>query len=91
MWTEDPSKSAMTKGDGVDPFIAPEEIAARMLELCENEVYGDGTILEVTKGKTRVVPMYHSPPPSGEGTLMPGYQDAQLNLYETLKRDGLKV
>ncbi|KAJ2897546.1 NAD-dependent 15-hydroxyprostaglandin dehydrogenase (short-chain dehydrogenase) [Zalerion maritima] len=87
MWLEDPEKMAMAKGF---EFIQPEEIANSMLELCEKDHYGDGTILEVTKGATRVVPQYNQPPPAGEGSMVPGFLKAQEDLYESLRMEGLK-
>ncbi|KAH7157488.1 hypothetical protein B0J13DRAFT_581634 [Dactylonectria estremocensis] len=89
LWRDDPTKAAMLDKDTV--LIEPEEIAEGMWQLVVNEELGDGTIFEVSKGKTRVVPLYNSPIPTGEGILVPGYAAAQKDLYDQLKDGGLKV
>ncbi|KAM0333459.1 hypothetical protein ACHAQA_002121 [Verticillium albo-atrum] len=91
MWRDDPDKRAMLEAEGAaDIFIHPDEIADGMMALCEDPAYGDGTILEVTKGATRVVPLYNAEPPSGVGSMVPGYQKAADELSAYLKR-GVKV
>jgi hypothetical protein len=72
-------------------LIEPEEIAEAMWQLVEDENLGDGTIFEVSKGKTRVVPLFDSPMPTGEAILVPGYVAAGEALYDKLKTDGLSV
>ena len=62
---------------GDDELLDPSEIAEGMLELCEKEEYGDGTILEVLRGKTRVVPLYNADPPSGQGLSISGWNQMQ--------------
>jgi hypothetical protein len=86
MWQEE--KAGMAVPSELSP---PEEIADGMLELCENEAYGDGTILEVLKNKTRVVPLYNADPPKGDGLVIGGWGKHQDEILETLKQDGLKV
>ncbi|KAM9884967.1 NAD-dependent 15-hydroxyprostaglandin dehydrogenase (short-chain dehydrogenase) [Verticillium dahliae] len=92
MWLEDPDKRAILDADAgaADIFIHPDEIARGMMALCEDPAYGDGTILEVTKGSTRVVPLYHAEPPSGVGSMVPGYQKAADELV-TYVKGGVKV
>jgi hypothetical protein len=89
MWTEDPEKIAMQRAS--DDFAEPEEMAEAMLKLCEDLAYGDGTILEVTKGATRVVPEYNAAPPSGRGLAVEGYLQMQEKLVERLKTEGYKA
>ena len=89
MWTEDPEKIAMQRE--TDDFAEPEEMAEAMLKLCEDPEYGDGTILEVTKGALRVVPEYNAAPPSGRGLALAGYQEMQDKLVERLKSGGFKA
>ena len=72
-------------------LIEPEEIATAMWELTVNEEYGNGTILEVTKGQTRVIPEFGVEAPSGPGCMVPGYMATQEALYEDLKTNGLNV
>ncbi|KAF3344293.1 Maltose permease MAL61 [Verticillium dahliae VDG2] len=92
MWLQDPDKRAILDADAgaADIFIHPDEIARGMMALCEDPAYGDGTILEVTKGSTRVVPLYHAEPPSGVGSMVPGYQKAADELV-TYVKGGVKV
>ncbi|KAK1978902.1 short chain dehydrogenase [Colletotrichum cereale] len=91
LWLEDPGKKHMAQGEGGELFIEPEEIARGMLELCENPEYGDGTILEVTKGATRAVPMYHADPPNGTGARIPQFIDEGEKVWNGLGDQGLKV
>lgn len=72
-------------------LIEPEEIAQAMWQLVEDDTLGDGTIFEVSKGKTRVVPLFDSPVPTGEAILVPGYVAAGEALYERLQTDGMDV
>ncbi|KAH8897532.1 short chain dehydrogenase [Thozetella sp. PMI_491] len=83
MWTEDPQKKNMRGTE--DNFLEPEEVASGMLELIENPELGDGTILEVLPRHKRVVPLYNSPPPSGDGLIVSGYQQYERDLFERLK------
>ncbi|KAJ9148201.1 Short chain dehydrogenase [Coniochaeta hoffmannii] len=89
LWSGDPDKRGMRAAE--DKFIEPEEIADAMLELCEREEYGDGTILEALKGKRRVVPLYGLAPPTGEGLSITGFEEMQRGIYARLKGEGLRV
>lgn len=89
MLLSDPTKSVMLDENTV--LIAPEEIAAGMWELVTNEEYGDGTILEVTKGETRVIPEFGLEPPTGGGSTVPGYYATKEALMNELKTKGLSV
>ncbi|KAI0125257.1 short chain dehydrogenase [Xylariales sp. AK1849] len=90
MWSEDPLKAAMSDG-GNGISMMPEQVAEGMLELCENPEYGNGTILEVSVTKTRVVPLYRAEPPSGGGTPMLGYVKAEQELLQSIKDNGLST
>ncbi|KAF4969528.1 hypothetical protein FSARC_3258 [Fusarium sarcochroum] len=89
IWREDPTKAVMLEEDTV--LIEPEEVAQGMWQLVINPELGDGTILEVTKGATRVVPLYNAPVPTGEGIMVPGYAASMGGLYEKLRNEGLNV
>ncbi|KAF4978348.1 hypothetical protein FZEAL_5246 [Fusarium zealandicum] len=89
LWSDDPTKAVMLDKDTV--LIDPDEVAQGMWQLVANEELGDGTILEVTKGATRAVPLFNSPVPTGEGILVPGYAASKGTLYEKLRNDGLDV
>ncbi|UPK91286.1 hypothetical protein LCI18_002221 [Fusarium solani-melongenae] len=89
LWHDDPTKAVMLDKDTV--LIEPEEIAQGMWQLVVDEELGDGTILEVTKGATRVVPLFNAPVPTGEGILVPGYAASMGTLYEKLRNEGLSV
>ncbi|KAG7076916.1 Hco3-transporter family protein [Colletotrichum scovillei] len=91
MWSEDPGKKHMTQGEGVELFLEPEEVARGMLELCENPEYGNGTILEVSKGATRVVPLYRAEPPSGVGVVLPRLAENAEKVWKKLESPGLKI
>lgn len=72
-------------------LIDPLEVARGMWQLVVNPEYGNGTILEVTKGETRVVPLFNAPVPTGEGIMVPGYEASKDALYAKLKTEGLDV
>ncbi|KXH35077.1 short chain dehydrogenase [Colletotrichum simmondsii] len=91
MWSEDPGKKHMTQGEGVELFLEPGEVARGMLELCENPEYGNGTILEVSKGATRVVPLYRAGPPSGVGVVLPRLAENAEKVWKKLEGPGLKI
>ncbi|EXF80690.1 hypothetical protein CFIO01_07543 [Colletotrichum fioriniae PJ7] len=91
MWSEDPGKKHMTQGEGVELFLEPEEVARGMLELCDNPEYGNGTILEVSKGATRVVPLYRAEPPSGVGVVLPRLAENAEKVWKKLEGPGLKI
>ncbi|KAI0972134.1 short chain dehydrogenase [Xylaria arbuscula] len=90
IWTEAPDKKHLVEdGRGLD--LEPDEVAAAMLELCENPEYGDGTILEVMHGHKRVVPRFNADPPPAKVADMPGIAIITEELLERLKTEGLDV
>ncbi|KAI1290642.1 short chain dehydrogenase [Xylaria venustula] len=90
LWTEAPDKKHLVEGGrGLD--VEPEEVAAAMLELCENPEYGNGTILEVMRDHKRVVPMFNADPPPPKIADMPGIAIITEKLLERLKTTGLDV
>ncbi|KAF4496453.1 anion transport [Fusarium agapanthi] len=89
LWHEDPTKAVMLDEDTV--LIDPLEVARGMWQLVVNPEYGNGTILEVTKGETRVVPLFNASVPTGEGIMVPGYDASKDALYAKLKKEGLNV
>lgn len=91
MWSEDPQKAAMLEGPEKSVLIDPEEIARGMLELCENPEYGNGTILEVNKNHQRVVPMFNADPPSGEGSVVPGFFKAEEDIVNRIREGGIST
>ena len=72
-------------------LLEPEEVAEAMYQLVVDENLGNGTIFECDKGATRVVPEYEGDPPSAKAGSVKGYIEAQRELYDRLKKDGLKV
>lgn len=48
--------------------LTPHSVAKNMLELIQKKEYGCGTVLELSKAGTRVVPEWNISPPSAEGT-----------------------
>lgn len=84
LFTENPEKLAMIDA-AKDIWVEPSEVAAVMVAIIERDtisskiceattgrqdiVISSGTILEVTKDRTRVVTAYHDPGPSGAGAV----------------------
>ncbi|KJZ72534.1 hypothetical protein HIM_08058 [Hirsutella minnesotensis 3608] len=66
-----------------------DEVVEGMLELVVNEQYGDGTILEISKGHRRIVPDVE--PPRVAGPSRSGSSTLIRNLFEGLKNRGLRV
>jgi NAD(P)-dependent dehydrogenase (short-subunit alcohol dehydrogenase family) len=89
LWAEDPDKRDMIDESTV--MLEPEEVAEAMYQLVVDENLGNGTIFECAKRATRVVPEYNADPPSAESGSVQGYIEAQTELYDRLKKDGLKV
>ncbi|KAG5664686.1 hypothetical protein KAF25_008420 [Fusarium avenaceum] len=89
LWYDDPTKAVMLEENTV--LISPEEVAQGMWQLVVNPEFGDGTILEVTKGATRVVPLFNAPVPTGGGISVPGYESSKADLYEKLRNEGFNV
>lgn len=87
---EDPTKSGM-RGQ-VDEMAEPREIAEVMYQLVVKEEFGNGTILECTKGGvTRVIPEFFMEPPAGSGASLAGYVEAGKKLVNDLRDNGLQV
>lgn len=72
-------------------WISADEVADAMYELAVNEEFGNGTIYEVLQGKTRVVPEFHTEPPSGPSAQALGLDQAEAQMFEHLKSAGMKV
>lgn len=89
MLLDDPTKSCLL--DENTDFIEPDEIARAMYDLVVEEELGNGTIYQCTVGETKVIPEYNMPPPSGKGSMIPGYVEAQKGIYENLRTKGMKV
>lgn len=86
---DDPTKSGLHSE--VDQMAEPREVAEVMFQLAVSEEYGDGTILECTKGETRLIPEWGLTPPGGKGASMPGYHNAANAVFEDLRTNGLQV
>jgi len=54
LWTDHPDKMKLF-GYTEEGVISPEEVAASMVSLIEEERYGGGAILEITPSGTRIV------------------------------------
>ncbi|KAH8662200.1 short chain dehydrogenase [Xylariales sp. PMI_506] len=92
MLLEDSDKAKkISKIPGEDILSTPEHIAEAMLELVENPDYGNGTILEVTPNRKRLVPLYNLEPPLPEGIVLDGFIKAEQELVQRLKKDGLST
>ena len=62
-----------------------------MFELVVKDEYGNGTILEVTPGETRGVPMFNAPPPKPGSVHMPAMGAFHEKLFDDLRTKGLDV
>lgn len=89
LWKEDPHKAALMTDDC--EWVDVSVITAAMYEAVVNEELGDGTIYEVTRDRTRVVPEYNSPPPSGYGLGSGGYAGEKQTVLDMLKGPGLQT
>lgn len=89
IWYQDASRAEEILVDC--RWVTVEEIVQAMYQLVVNEQYGNGTILEVTPGETRVVPMFNAPPPKPGAVSMPAMGAFHEKLFEDLKMKGLRV
>lgn len=87
MWFEDPTKAMLLSDQS--PFVEAEDIADAMYDLVVREDLGNGTIYECGKGGKRVVPEFHTEPPSADN-FMPGYIEESDKVFESLRKDGMK-
>lgn len=74
-----------------DEWATPEEVAEAMLALIEKDAcaagpIAGGTILEVGKGKLRLVEMLNDPGPSGPGFTLAGLKDLIAEALGMLER-----
>ncbi|KAH7378579.1 NAD-dependent 15-hydroxyprostaglandin dehydrogenase [Cadophora sp. MPI-SDFR-AT-0126] len=66
LWTDNPDKMKMIDS-AKDVWVEPEEVAAVMLDLIENDKHIGGTILEIGKDQVRPVELLNDGGPSGAG------------------------
>ncbi|PHH65781.1 hypothetical protein CDD81_1508 [Ophiocordyceps australis] len=72
-------------------MIPIHQVADAMMQLVVNDAYGDGTILQVTPGKTYVVPLYNAPPIGEADLKMPGLGAINDQVIHNLRTKGLQV
>ncbi|KAK5994332.1 15-hydroxyprostaglandin dehydrogenase-like protein [Cladobotryum mycophilum] len=72
-------------------FISVEDIVSAMWELVVNEEMGNGTILEVVVGSTRVLPIFNMTPPAPESLQIPGLFTFYGGVLADIKANGLPV
>ena len=72
-------------------FVPIEDILAAMWELVVNEEMGNGTILEVVVGSTRVVPIFGMEPPPADSLQVPGLFKFYGEVLADIKANGLPV
>ncbi|ODA83625.1 hypothetical protein RJ55_02140 [Drechmeria coniospora] len=89
IWSKDPDRAEEILQDC--HWVTVEEIVQAMYELVVADEYGDGTILEVTRGATRVVPKHNAPPPMPGSVSMPGMAGFHKKLFDSLRTKGLMV
>lgn len=89
IWYQDPGRAdEILQGCR---WLTVEEIVQAMFELVVKDEYGNGTILEVTPGETRVVPMFNAPPPKPGSVHMPAMGAFHEKLFDDLRTKGLDV
>lgn len=70
-----------------DVWIEPEEVAEAMLKLIESPEFPGGSVIEVTKGATRVLEVYGDKGPKGKGTsLSKGKEEIEKLMAEIKSR-----
>lgn len=101
LWTKE--KLKLIKGQ--DEWVPPEDVAEVMVNLVEkNEIsstfgadappgenitLGGGSVIEITKGRVRDVPMFNNTGPSGQaGSTVSGMGDVTQEVYDMLKVEG---
>ncbi|KAL7947089.1 hypothetical protein V8C42DRAFT_352477 [Trichoderma barbatum] len=89
IWDSDQARMDTLMKDAV--YVPVEEVVAAMYQLVVNEEYGDGTILEVTVGATRVVPSFNAPPPVAGSLGVPNAKLYYAQLFADLKSKGLQT
>jgi len=96
LWTEHPEKLKYIDEEQ-DTWVSPEEVAEAMLECCVGtEIEGQGkldggSILEVTKGRRRLVQALNDPGPQGEGRKASKINIATEEVFGWLGEDGWGV
>ncbi|KAL7954051.1 hypothetical protein V8C34DRAFT_320288 [Trichoderma compactum] len=89
LWNSDEARLNTLMKDAT--FVPMEEVIAAMYELVINEEYGNGTILKVTAGATRVVPKFNAPPPTAGSIGAPNAKLYYDQLFDDLKTKGLQT
>lgn len=100
LWTEDPLKRRLVlEGEG-DRWVEPEEVAETMVEMVSREgmevqgMEGEGArmvrieggmVVEVAKGRRRVVRQFGDEGPSGEGNTVSGMGKVEGEIWEALR------
>jgi len=101
LWTEDPLKRRLVlEGEG-DRWVEPEEVAGAMVEMVSSrgmEVEGGegeggrrrvviegGMVVEVAKGRRRVVAQFGDEGPRGEGVTVSGMGKVEGEIWEALR------
>ncbi|RFU81098.1 hypothetical protein TARUN_1107 [Trichoderma arundinaceum] len=89
IWLSDQARlNTLMKGA---TYVPVEEVVTAMHELIVNEEYGNGTILEVTPGATRVVPKFNASPPAAGALVVPNAPLYHKQLFNDLKTKGLQT
>jgi hypothetical protein len=88
LWTEHPEKLKWVDEEA-DLWVTPEEVAEQMLRLLEDDELVGGTILEVGKNISRIVPAMMNPGPQGTGHNASKIKDATADILATLSKEGL--
>lgn len=87
LWTEHPEKMHMVD-EGRDVWASAEEVAEAMVRCVTEEGLGGGTVLEVGRGQSRVVPLWGNLGPRGNGHTVSGVEKARREVFGWLGRPG---
>jgi NAD(P)-dependent dehydrogenase (short-subunit alcohol dehydrogenase family) len=87
LWSDPLHKDKLKMIDeSKDQWVMPEEVAAAMIKLLEDEDMTGGVILEVGLGSMRKVEVRNDPGPSGPGLGVSAGKDCRDEILERLKR-----
>lgn len=75
----------------ITKWIPEEEVAASMLELLVNEEYGNGTVLEISSGGTRVVPEFNNEPPKWLASRSTTWTEPRGPLHDRMEDGNFRV
>jgi len=83
LWQDHPEKMKYVD-ETKDIWVTPQEVAVAMLKLAEDADMVGGTVLECGHERTRVIPIYNNPGPSGAGHSVSAAGEGIAEVFERL-------